>query len=97
MHARPNLPCPALPCPHTGQAKDASSCSYSYSYTTAIDPRTGRTFWINWATGETCWVQPGSLPPGWEAEIEPDGHDLFYVHAATGRRQWEPPEAELRF
>lgn len=34
-----------------------------------------------------------SLPDGWRATLDPGSGRNYYFHAASGRTQWEPPEA----
>ena len=33
----------------------------------------------------------GALPPGWEERFDPASGRTYYVNAATGASQWEPP------
>ena len=36
-------------------------------------------------------VRGTSLPPGWEAEVDPMTGQTFYTNVVTGQRLWERP------
>ena len=58
----------------------------------AIDPSTGRTYYINHLTQQTSWTPPmlDPLPDGWEERKDKQGRTFFY-HVKTGRSQWDDP------
>lgn len=37
-----------------------------------------------------------SLPSGWEAATDPTSGKTYYFNRATGKQQWDPPEAEAK-
>jgi len=58
----------------------------------AIDPSTGRTYYINHLTQQTSWTPPvfDPLPSGWEEKKDEQGRTFFY-NSITGISQWDDP------
>ncbi len=58
----------------------------------AIDPSTGRTYYINHLTQQTSWTPPvlDPLPNGWEERKDEQGRTFFY-NVNTGTSQWDDP------
>ena len=58
------------------------------------DYNTGRTYYVQPATGKTQWELPKAdpgLPPGWEAKLDPGSGRTFYIDHNTGTTSWSPP------
>ena len=57
----------------------------------AVDARTGQTYYVNAATGETSWSVPRALPHGWVAHTSDASGATYYHNASTGATSWEKP------
>ena len=62
-----------------------------------IDPTSGRTYYVNLASGVSQWEppvaasEPFELPTGWLALKDAKTGKTYYVDTTTGVTQWEPP------
>ena len=94
----PAAPAPRPPAPPPPPASSWSSC---------VDPASGRTYYVNSATGETSWQPPpqapaapapkpsAPLPPpasSWSACVDPASGRTYYVNSATRETSWTSPQ-----
>ena len=61
-----------------------------------LDPHTGKTYYVNSATGQTTWelpraVPPRALPRGWINITDDASGATYYHNASTGATSWTHP------
>ena len=75
-------------------------------WSSAIDPNSGRTYYVNSATGQTTWEPPASAPPPanpppppgpppsgekWNEVRDPNTGRVYYHNPQTGATSWTKP------
>jgi hypothetical protein len=60
-------------------------------WSAVVDARTGQTYYVNAATGETSWSVPRALPHGWVAHTSDASGATYYHNASTGATSWTHP------
>ena len=76
-------------------ATDAStSDGLPPNWHSAVDQKSGRTYYYNTATAESQWTQPEApleLPSWWLTKVDPANGKTYYVNTVSGVSQWEFP------
>ena len=60
----------------------------------AVDKKSGRTYYYNAANGLSQWTEPEApleLPSWWLTKTDPANGKVYYVNTVTGLSQWEYP------
>ena len=75
-------------------------------WSSAIDPNSGRTYYVNSATGQTTWEPPAAAPPAanpppppgpppsgekWNEVRDPNTGRVYYHNPQTGATSWTKP------
>jgi len=74
-------------------------------WSSKIDPRTGRTYYLNNITKKTSWQLPqvavqapavthqAPLPMGWSSKVDPSTGRTYYLNNITKKTSWQRPQA----
>ena len=76
-------------------SRDALS---QFGWTTAVSQRTGETYYLNEATGESTYDFPLDavgqvVPAGWTTAVSRTTGQTYYINEATGESTYELPQA----
>ena len=78
----------------TAEAEASTSDGLPANWHSAVDEKSGRTYYYNTATAVSQWTKPEmplELPSWWLTKTDPASGKVYYVNTVTGLSQWEFP------